>query len=83
MQHSASTIYLILKSPFSPQDESEEEEDIRAEYRSLIAIHAGKLKGGMDNWFSDDTDRVRRVSLSEQEPENAVRTHATDIVRYV
>ncbi|KAH7864055.1 hypothetical protein Vadar_025182 [Vaccinium darrowii] len=64
------------------EDESEEEEDIRAEYRSLIAIHAGKLKGGMDNWFSDDTDRVRRVSLSEQELENAVRTHATDIVRF-
>lgn len=75
-----------LNSPFSPQDESDEEEDlqdedVQAEYRSLIAIHAGKLKGGTENWFVNDPAKVRRLSLSEQDLENAVKTRATDIVR--
>lgn len=73
-------------SPFSPQDELDEEEDpqdedVQAEYRSLIAIHAGKQKGGIENWFVDDPAKVRRLSLSEQDLENAVQIHATDIIR--
>lgn len=77
-----------MNSPFSPQDESDEEEeedpqdkDVQAEYRSLIAIHAGKLKGGTENWFVNDPAKVRRLSLSEQDLENAVKTRATEIVR--
>ncbi|KAA8549413.1 hypothetical protein F0562_001114 [Nyssa sinensis] len=72
------------------KDESDEGEDHQdeegqsavAEYKRLIAIHAGKTKGGMENWLSVDPNKVRRLSLSEQELENAVKTHGTRIVRF-
>ncbi|XP_028069587.1 phosphoinositide phospholipase C 2-like [Camellia sinensis] len=67
-------------------DEGEpQDEDIQhavPEYRRLIAIHAGKLKGGIHNWFLDDPNKVRRLSLSEQELENAITEYAPHIVRF-
>ncbi|KAG8660141.1 hypothetical protein MANES_02G118900v8 [Manihot esculenta] len=60
----------------------EDEEKTVPEYRNLIAIHAGKLKGSLENWLHIDSDKVRRLSLSEQELENAARTNGTDIVRF-
>ncbi|XVE59418.1 hypothetical protein DITRI_Ditri05aG0044800 [Diplodiscus trichospermus] len=60
----------------------EDEEKAVPQYRKLIAIHAGKLKGRLENWLSDDPKKVRRLSLSEQELENAVRTQGTEIVRF-
>lgn len=52
------------------------------EYRHLIAIHAGKPKGGLEAWLKVDPDKVRRVSLSEQQLEKATVTHGKEIVRY-
>lgn len=52
------------------------------EYKRLIAIHAGKVKGGLTEWLRVDPDKVRRLSLSEQELEKAVLTHGKEIVRY-
>ncbi|XP_021279286.1 phosphoinositide phospholipase C 1-like isoform X2 [Herrania umbratica] len=71
----------------NPPDEAEhvpdeDEEKAVNQYRELIAIHAGKLKGGLENWLSDDPNKVRRLSLSEQELENATKTHGTEIVRF-
>ena len=68
-------------------EEEHEEEDLpddhcAPEYRNLIAIHAGKGKGGLDDWLKVDPDKVRRLSLSEQELENAAKTHGPQIVRY-
>lgn len=60
----------------------EDEEKAVTQYRQIIAIHAGKLKGGLDNWLRDDPNKVRRLSLSEQELESATKTHGTKIVRY-
>ncbi|XVF46750.1 hypothetical protein PTKIN_Ptkin03bG0053400 [Pterospermum kingtungense] len=76
-----------LKEKQNPPDEEEhipdeDEEKAEPEYRQLIAIHAGKLKGGLDNWLSDDPNKVRRLSLSELELENAAKTHGTHIVRF-
>ena len=58
----------------------EDEDQIFPEYRSLIAIHAGKPKGGIDDCLID-TNTVRRLSLSEQELENAVKTRGAAIIR--
>lgn len=63
-----------------PLDEDEDEDQIFPEYRSLISIHAGKPKGGIDD-FLIDTNTVRRLSLSEQELENAVKTYGAAIIR--
>ena len=61
------------------QDDSEKE-GVRG-YRNLISIHAGKPKGGFENWFADH-GHVRRLSLSEQELEDIISTKfGTDIVR--
>lgn len=62
-------------------DQDEDEENAIPEYKQLIAIHAGKPKGGLDIWHIDPI-KVRRLSLSEQELENATRTRGSDIVRW-
>ncbi|KAL0382123.1 UNVERIFIED_CONTAM: Phosphoinositide phospholipase C 2 [Sesamum calycinum] len=56
-------------------------EDVAAEYRLLIAIHAGRGRG---QWraVKVDPDKVRRLSLSEQQIEKGVATHAFEIVRF-
>ncbi|KAL9995019.1 putative phosphoinositide phospholipase C [Helianthus debilis subsp. tardiflorus] len=67
-------------------EEDDGEEDDQADsapaYKNLIAIHAGKGKGGLDNWLTVDPDKVRRLSLSEQELEKAAKTHGPQIVRF-
>ena len=69
---------------FEVDDEEEDLQDDNCapEYRSIIAIHAGKGKGGLDDWLKVDPDKVRRLSLSEQELEKAAKTHGPQIVRY-
>ena len=52
------------------------------QYKRIITIHAGKPKGGLHECFKVDPDKVRRLSLSEQQLEKAVVTHGKEIVRY-
>lgn len=68
-------------------DDDDDDEDLQSgnvapEYKSLIAIHAGKGKGGLDDWLKVDPDKVRRLSLSEHELEKAAETHGPQIVRF-
>lgn len=62
-------------------DQDEDEENATVQYKQLIAIHAGKPKGDLDMWHIDPM-KVRRLSLSEQQLENAAKTRGTDIVRF-
>ncbi|KAL2549622.1 Phosphoinositide phospholipase C 2 [Forsythia ovata] len=70
------------------EDDGVDEEDPKSQeiaapaYKRLIAIHAGKGKGGMQDWLRVDPEKVRRLSLSEQELEKAVITYGRDIVRF-
>ncbi|KAK6786446.1 hypothetical protein RDI58_014971 [Solanum bulbocastanum] len=69
------------------EDESDEEDPksekkAASEYKRLIAIHAGKGKGGLSDWLRADLNKVRRLSLSEPELEKAVDTHAKEIIRF-
>lgn len=87
---------LVSTSQQDLDDDSNDEEDtedgdpkstesshyIAPEYKSLIAIHAGKPKGGIDACLRVDPDKARRLSLSEQQLEKAVLTHGKQIVRY-
>ncbi|MBA0829874.1 hypothetical protein Goarm_014448 [Gossypium armourianum] len=50
-------------------------------YKHLIAIHAGKPKGGLKEGLKVEPDKVRRLSLSEQALEKATMSHGTDVVR--
>ncbi|KAI9194270.1 hypothetical protein LWI28_004640 [Acer negundo] len=64
--------------------EEVDEEKAAPEYRNLIAIHAMKLKGRLENIFQDIVrNKAKRLSMSEQQLENAVtKNHGTDIVRF-
>ncbi|GAY37855.1 hypothetical protein CUMW_032230 [Citrus unshiu] len=53
-----------------------------ADYKRLIAIHAGKPKGGLKDVLKVEPDKVRRLSLSEQTLEKAAESHVTDLVRF-
>ncbi|CAI0415842.1 unnamed protein product [Linum tenue] len=76
-----------------PEEDEDDEEDpdeglnrsqksLAPEYRRLIAIHAGKPKGGMSECLKVDPEKVRRLSLSEQQLEKLAETRGTDIVRF-
>ncbi|XP_073140329.1 phosphoinositide phospholipase C 2-like [Henckelia pumila] len=58
------------------------QQKVAPEYRRLIAIHAGKGKGGMQEWLKVDPDKVKRLSLSEQELEKTIITYGKDMVRF-
>ncbi|KAL3750528.1 hypothetical protein ACJRO7_011518 [Eucalyptus globulus] len=70
--------------------EDEESDDCETEscqpggptYKRLIAIHAGKPKGGLKEALQVEADKVRRLSLSEQALEKAAESHSTDVVRF-
>lgn len=72
------------------EDSNDETDDARdsntqheaPEYKRLIAIHAGKPKGGMDECLKVDPEKVRRLSLSEPQLEKTAETRGKDIVRY-
>ncbi|XP_010427395.1 PREDICTED: phosphoinositide phospholipase C 7 [Camelina sativa] len=52
------------------------------EYKHLIAIQAGKPKGGITECLKVDPDKVRRLSLSEEQLEKASEKYAKQIVRF-
>ncbi|XP_021904056.1 phosphoinositide phospholipase C 2-like, partial [Carica papaya] len=74
------------------EDQSDEEDDsdgdlksqqlVAPQYKHLIAIHAGKPKGGISEALKVDPDKVRRLSLSEEQLEKAAKTHGKEIVRF-
>ncbi|XP_022150956.1 phosphoinositide phospholipase C 2-like isoform X2 [Momordica charantia] len=65
------------------EEEDKDENNAVPEYRSLIAIHAGKMKSGSSlKALFNDIEKVSRLSLSEQELENAIRKHGRDIIRF-
>lgn len=66
----------------SDQDCEDTNASQRHEYRRLITIHAGKPKGSLKEALRVSEDKVRRLSLSEQELEKATSSHGTDLVRF-
>ncbi|XAR68816.1 Phosphoinositide phospholipase C [Bertholletia excelsa] len=75
------------------EEEHKDEEDVddgdqklqqntAAEYKRLITIHAGKPKGSIREWLKVEEDKVRRLSLSEQQLEKYATTNGVDIVRF-
>ncbi|XP_019705961.1 phosphoinositide phospholipase C 6 isoform X2 [Elaeis guineensis] len=67
----------------SDDDDDQSLQQISApEYKRLITIHAGKPKGGLRDAVMVDPDKVRRLSLSEQQFAKAAASHGTDVVRF-
>ncbi|XWS56728.1 hypothetical protein CRYUN_Cryun09bG0110300 [Craigia yunnanensis] len=51
-------------------------------YKRLITIHAEKPKGALKDALKVATDKVRRLSMSEQELEKAAGSHGSDVLRF-
>ncbi|RZC79890.1 hypothetical protein C5167_042467 [Papaver somniferum] len=51
-------------------------------YKSLIAIHAKKHRGGFATSLTLDPSKVERLSLSEQQLEKGAEDHGTELVRF-
>ncbi|MQL79618.1 hypothetical protein Taro_012060 [Colocasia esculenta] len=71
------------------QDEEDTDEDEQGfrknscpEYKHLITIAAGKPKGSLKEALKVDPNKIRRLSLSEQELAKAAVSHGKDIVRF-
>ncbi|CAN6206549.1 unnamed protein product [Urochloa humidicola] len=67
-------------------DDDEEEQKmqphIAPQYKHLITIRAGKPKGSLADALKSDPDKVRRLSLSEQQLAKVAEDHGTEIVRF-
>ncbi|XP_013747362.2 phosphoinositide phospholipase C 6-like [Brassica napus] len=70
----------------SDSDQQEEEEEASEEqkpvYKRLITIHAGKPKGSVKEEMKVAVDKVRRLSLSEQELDRTCSSNSQDVVRF-
>lgn len=62
-------------------DDQKERQNAPPEYKCLITIRAGKPKGHMSEALNVDPEKVRRLSLSEQELVKAAATHGADLLR--
>ncbi|RWV93109.1 hypothetical protein BHE74_00002544 [Ensete ventricosum] len=63
-------------------DDQKERQNAPPEYKRLITIRAGKPKGHMSEALKVDPEKVRRLSLSEQELVKAAATHGADLIRF-
>ncbi|CAL9163621.1 unnamed protein product [Musa hybrid cultivar] len=63
-------------------DDQKERQNAPPEYKCLITIRAGKPKGHMSEALNVDPEKVRRLSLSEQELVKAAATHGADLLRF-
>ncbi|KAK9998364.1 hypothetical protein SO802_017967 [Lithocarpus litseifolius] len=69
-------------SPDEDNDDCESRPPGVCTYKSLIAIHAGKPKGGLKEALKVELEKVRRLSLSEQALEKATSSHGMDVIRF-
>ncbi|WOL16285.1 phosphoinositide phospholipase C 6-like isoform X1 [Canna indica] len=63
-------------------DEQKDRQNPPPEYKCLITIRAGKPKGGISEALKVDPDKVRRLSLSEQELVKAATGNGDDLIRF-
>ncbi|KAL0862341.1 hypothetical protein Bca101_041459 [Brassica carinata] len=63
----------------SDQEEEEASEDQKPAYKRLITIHAGKPKGTVKEEMKVVVDKVRRLSLSEQELDRTCSSNSQDV----
>ncbi|CAN8284781.1 unnamed protein product [Cochlearia groenlandica] len=66
----------------SDQEDEEASEDQKPAYKRLITIHAGKPKGTVKEEMKSTVDKVRRLSLSEQELDKSCSSNGQDVVRF-
>ena len=77
-------IKFSLQEHEEEEEEDEDEEGSVPKYSHLIAIHALKWQdGGLEHLLKQNSNRAARLSMSEQELEDTVKSHATDIVKLV
>jgi len=74
---------LLYRERGADGDDEKKTKHVAAEYKHLITIKAGKPKGPLVDALKNDPDKVRRLSLSEQELAKVAARHGPNIVRFV
>jgi phosphatidylinositol phospholipase C delta len=74
---------LYREKDVDEDDEQKARKNAPLEYKHLITIKAGKPKGSLIDALKSDPDKVRRLSLSEQELAKVAARHGPNIVRFV
>ncbi|XP_006658176.3 phosphoinositide phospholipase C 2-like [Oryza brachyantha] len=64
------------------EEEQKMQQHLAPQYKHLITIKAGKPKGTLVDALKSDPEKVRRLSLSEQQLAKVADHHGTDIVRF-
>ncbi|XP_018514047.1 phosphoinositide phospholipase C 6-like isoform X1 [Brassica rapa] len=72
----------MLGDPKEQEEEEEASEEQKPVYKRLITIHAGKPKGSVKEEMKVAVDKVRRLSLSEQELDRTCSSNSQDVVRF-
>ncbi|XP_055830299.1 phosphoinositide phospholipase C 2-like isoform X2 [Solanum dulcamara] len=83
--HSENGVDIHIQQVQVEEGEEDDDQDEVPKYRDLIAIHATKHKGGMENFGSHgSSDKVGRLSMNEQALENAVTViqHSHQLIRF-
>nr|ACL52813.1 unknown [Zea mays] len=73
---------LLYRERGADGDDGKETKHVAAEYKHLITIKAGKPKGPLVDAIKNDPDKVRRLSLSEQELAKVAAHHGPNIVSF-
>nr|CAC13988.1 phosphoinositide-specific phospholipase C [Digitaria sanguinalis] len=73
---------LFRERGLDDDDEQKTCKHVAPEYKHLITIKAGKPKGALVDALKNDPDKVRRLSLSEQELAKVASNHGPNIVSF-
>ncbi|XP_047086641.1 phosphoinositide phospholipase C 2-like [Lolium rigidum] len=73
---------LLYRERDVDEDEKKARKNAPLEYKHLITIKAGKPKGSVVDALKSDPDKVRRLSLSEQELAKVAARHGPNIVSF-
>ncbi|XP_020087006.1 phosphoinositide phospholipase C 6-like isoform X1 [Ananas comosus] len=77
------SVYKTEVEDFGDDDDDQKmRQNVAPEYKLLITIKAGKPKGRLSESLKVELDKVRRLSLSEQELAKVAASHGADIIRF-
>ncbi|KAL5721049.1 phosphoinositide phospholipase C [Ranunculus cassubicifolius] len=79
-EHDLTEDYQVEEDPDVEGNTMQQTEE--PQYKHLIAIHAGRPKGGIMEALRIDPHKARRISMSEKKLKKTKKDHGPDIIRF-